>query len=112
MRQSPDEMKQIFDADSLERLVPVADFRKRKKLSPEEYLALEKAEEHKAHYVYFRFNTDRPSPTRIAQAYVYDLSQGSLFAGTDWGDLSALHKELWNACPVPLFIVFLHGEIR
>ena len=112
MRQAPDEMKRIFDADSLERLVPVADFRKRKNLSPEEYLALEKAEEHKAHYVYFRFNTDRPSPTRTAQAYVYDLAQGSLFAGVDWGDLSALHKELWNACPVPLFIVFLHGEIR
>jgi hypothetical protein len=112
MPHSPDDINEIFDKESLERLLPVAGFGKRHDLTPEEYLALETAETHKAHYVYFRHNLDRPSPTRTAQAYVYDLAQGALFAGADWGDLSSLHKELWNACPVPLFIVILHSEIR
>ena len=103
MPHSPDDINEIFDKESLERLLPVAGFGKRHDLTPEEYLALETAETHKAHYVYFRHNLDRPSPTRTAQAYVYDLAQGALFAGADWGDLSSLHKELWNACPVPLF---------
>lgn len=112
MCQPPDEIVGLFGKDSLERLVPTAGFRGRSDLTPEEYLALETAEEHKAQYVYFRHNVDRPSPTRIAQAYVYNLAQGPLFAGKDWGDLSPLHKELWNACPVPLFIVILHTEIK
>jgi hypothetical protein len=112
MRGAAGDLDEIFGRDSLERLVPVAGFRRRSGLAPEEYLALETAEEHRAHYVYFRDNVERPSPTRTAQAYVYDLTRGPLFAGVDWGDLSGLHKQLWNACPVPLFIVILHAEIR
>jgi hypothetical protein len=113
MQRPPDTISNIFGQDGLERLVPVANFRKKgSNLSPEDYLALEKAEEHKANYVYFRLNTDRPSATRFAQAYVYDLSAGPLFGGKDAHDLADLHRELWNACPVPLFIVFLHGEVQ
>lgn len=112
MQRPPEQISDIFGKDGLERLVPVADFRKKKNLSPEDYLALETAEQHKADYVYFRHNTDRPSSKRFAQAYVYDLTQGPLFGGKDSDDLASLHKELWNACPVPLFMVFLHGEVQ
>ncbi len=112
MQRPTAQISDIFGKDSMERLVPVADFRKRENLTPEDYLALETAEEHKADYVYFRHNTDRPASKRFAQAYVYDLSQGPLFAGRDSDDLASLHKELWNACPVPLFMVFLHGEVQ
>jgi hypothetical protein len=112
MQRTPDQISNIFGKDGLERLVPVADFRKRKGLSPEDYLALETAEEHKASYVYFRHNIDRPSKIRFAQAYVYDFSLGPLFGEKNSDDLASLHKELWNACPVPLFIVFLHGEVQ
>jgi hypothetical protein len=114
MQRPPDQISDIFGKDSLKRLVPVADFRKRKKLTPEDYLALETAEEHKATYVYFRHITDRPSSIRFAQAYVYDFTNGHgpLFGGKDSHDLADLHKELWNACPVPLFIVFLHDQVQ
>ena len=106
MQRPPDQISDAFGKDGLERLVPVEEFRKRKDLSAEDYLALETAEEHKATYVYFRQNTDRPSSIRFAQAYVYDFTQGPLFAGKDSDDLASLHKELWNACPVPLCMVF------
>lgn len=110
MRQRED-ISQIF-AESFERLVPVEGFRQKEDLSPEEYLALETAEEHKAQYVYFRHHNDGPSPARYAQAYVYDYTDEPLFARMDRAELADLHKELWNACRVPLFIVFLHDEIQ
>jgi hypothetical protein len=106
-----EDIGRIF-GDSLKRLVPVEGFRQKKDLSPEEYLALETAEAHKAQYVYFRHDNDRPSPARYAQAYVYDYTVGPLFARIDRAELADLHKELWNACPVALFIVFLHDEIQ
>jgi len=90
MQRQPKQINDVFGKDDLKRLVPVAGFRKKKKeLSPEDYLALETAEDHKADYVYFRHNTDRPSSIRFAQAYVYDRTQGTLgplFAGKDSGD--------------------------
>lgn len=112
MHRLTDDITQNFDEASLDQLVPVANFRERTDLHPEEYLALETAEEHKADYVYFRHNIDRPLPKRYAQAYVYDYTQKPLFARVNLPELSELHKELWNACPVPLFIVFVHGEIQ
>jgi type I restriction-modification system DNA methylase subunit len=112
MQRPPNQISEFFGKDSLERLVPVADFRKNTKLSAEDYLALEKAEQHKATYVYFRHNIDRSSSMRFAQAYVYDHTQEPLFAAKGQHDLADLHKELWNACPVPLFMVFLHSEVQ
>lgn len=112
MRRLTDDITQNFDEASLDQLVPVANFRERTDLHPEDYLALETAEEHKADYVYFRHNSDRPLPKRPAQAYVYDYTQKPLFARANLPELSELHKELWNACTVPLFIVFVHGEIQ
>lgn len=106
---STSDITQNFDEASLEHLVAVEGFREKKDFSPEDYLALETAEKHRAHYVYFRENSERPSRTRYAQAYVYDYTQGPLFEGRPLADL---HRELWNACPVPLFIVFLRGEIQ
>lgn len=85
MQRPTAQISDIFGKDSMERLVPVADFRKRENLTPEDYLALETAEEHKADYVYFRHNTDRPASKRFAQAYAVRSLSGAVVCGERLG---------------------------
>ncbi len=96
----------INNADSessVDGLVLISEFRK-KKLHPEQYLMMEKAEHYQAHSVFFEAGRNGRSP--VAQAFIYVSNQPG-----DSEEFAFLHKRLWSWGGVPLLYRKTPGKI-
>jgi len=75
-------------------------------ISPYIILGLEKAKDFKADAVYFRFFGDERPP--LAQMYIYD----NILNKRTKEEYLTIHREVWSACEVQLYLVIDKTEIK
>ncbi len=75
-------------------------------INPYERIALEKAKKYAVDAIYFRrFEDGRPP---VPQVYLYDFTQKTATAE----EMTEIHRRLWNAGQVVLFMIFTPSEIK
>jgi hypothetical protein len=99
-------LEMINNSEFSSGLVSISDLKNYKKLSAEEYVALESANKYKADYVYFRKFSNRPS---IPQIFLYDFTNK---IEINEEELTNIHKQLYSSGLVPMFFIFTKKDVR
>ena len=106
LKNALEKLEMLGDSEHITGLVQVQDVYSNDNISPEEFIALEKAGKYGAHYVYFRQFENRPS---VPQVYLYDFTDKF---GIEEDELTNLHKQLYSSGQVPMFFVFTKKDVR